>query len=330
MSDSQTGWWWVLMAIGLIGSALYSGLETGVYRINRVRLQILAHQTQRSAHILHRLIHRPSTLLSTLLIGNNIANYLGTASLAVILGHWGLNDWQVIVVNVLAITPLLLIFGETLPKDLFSAHTDRLTYRFASFLDMSRKVFFFCGLLPITEAFSRLASRLLRVPLHDMSFHPRRQVELLVKEGVGRGLLSDEQSAIVERVLELSTHSVCDEMTPWERVTKVNADDPPSVMWDLADRTSHTRFPLVDSAGVVLGVVNVYDALVHDQATCPPLHELMSKPLSLDAQAPLRSALTTLQTTHTPLAIVTRQNKPVGVVTIKDLVEPITGELASW
>ncbi len=322
--------WWILLAVGVLGSALYSGIETGVYRINRVRLQILHHQKQRSARVLHDLILRPTSLLGTLLIGNNVANYLGTASLAMILDHWGIADWEAILINVLVVSPLLLVFGETLPKDMFAAYTDLLTYRFAGFLNVSRRLFFFTGLLPLTEAFSKLMARALGVPISEASFHPRRQVELLVQEGVGQGLLSDEQSAIVERVLDLATRSVVDEMVPWARVTKVRVSGSPSVIWKLADHTSFSRFPVTDKSGAVLGVISVIEALRHTPDRCPPLEQLMTPPLLLDAATPLRTALTTLQTKRTPFAIVTRKAKPIGIVTIKDLVEPITGELMSW
>jgi len=330
MNISNNALWWLLMAVGLAGSAVYSGLETGIYSINRVRLQILHHKRVKAAGILHRLVQHPQMLLSTLLIGNNVTNYMGTAAMTVILQQWGLSDLKVIIVIVLLITPALLIFGEVLPKDLFTAYSDKWVYRCAWFLDLSQKLFFWIGLLPLIQALSGLSARVLGVHHRSTPFHPRRQVEMLVKEGVGHGLLSDEQSAIVERVLELSTRHADDEMVPWGKTLKVYADDAPRVMWDLAHRTSHTRFPVIDRKGTLRGIISVYDVLKHAPNTCPPLESLLTPALTLDAQTPLRTALATLQSEHAALAVITRQGQPVGVVTIKDLVEPITGELASW
>ncbi len=87
-----------------------------------------------SALILRRMLDNPTTLLTTLLIGNNIANYLGTASLAVILAGYGIGDWRAMLINTVVVTPTLFVFGETLPKDLFSAHADWLMYRLARVL----------------------------------------------------------------------------------------------------------------------------------------------------------------------------------------------------
>jgi len=55
------------------------------------------------------------------------------------------------------------------------------------------------------------------------------------------------------------------------------------------------------------------------------------KPITLlEPTTPLRSAMNRLQQARVPLVVVAEGDKPVGIVTIKDLVEPITGELASW
>jgi CBS domain containing-hemolysin-like protein len=168
---------------------------------------------------------------------------------------------------------------------------------------------------------------------HDALSHPRHQMSLLMKESVGFGLMSDEQSAIAERVLDLNERTVGDEMVPWDKVIRVNADDPPGVLWDLANRTSVSRFPVMEfgpGGTRVLGVVNLYEALLHTRETSPPIRAMIKPALVLDRATPLRPALTRLKTGGEPLAIVTDRGRPVGLVTIKDLIEPITGELVTW
>ncbi len=146
-----------------------------------------------------------------------------------------------------------------------------------------------------------------------------------MKEGVGYGLLSEEQSAIVARVMELSDRSVGEEMVPWSRVHRVNADDPPSVLWRLAEETSVSRFPVTEPGGRVIGVVSLYDALLHRPENCPPLRSLARPAPELDRALPLREGLGRLRGKGVGLAIITDRGRPVGLATIKDLIEPITG-----
>ena len=330
MTTGETLFWVGVMLAGFAGSALYSGMETGAYTLNRVRLQVLADRGQRAAVALRRLVDKPATLLATLLIGNNVANYLGTAGLAVILESMALSDWQSILLNTLIVTPLLFVFGETLPKDTMAAHSDRLMPPLTPILTGSRWLFTFTGVVPLVRLFSAGVLKLLGQPGGDRAFPPRKRVEMLVREGVGHGILSDEQSAIVDRVLRLGGRTVRQEMVAWTEVLSVTVSDPPSCLWELADRSSRSRYPVTDERGQVVGVVDVFDALLHEPGTCPPIRELMNEPHTLSPDTPLRRALQRLQTEGIPIAVVTDADRPVGVVTVKDLVEPITGDLSSW
>lgn len=330
MSTGELIFWIGVMLAGFVGSAVYSGMETGAYTINRVRLHVLADQGQRTAVALRKLVDKPATLLATLLIGNNVSNYLGTAGLAIILEAMAFSDWQSILLNTLIVTPLLFVFGETLPKDTMSVHSDRLMPPLTPILTGSRWLFTLTGVVPLVRLFSAGVLKLLGQPGGDRAFPPRKRVEMLVREGVGHGILSDEQSAIVDRVLRLGGRTVRQEMVAWADVLSVTVDDTPSRLWELADRSSRSRYPVTDGHGQVVGLIDVFDALLHEQASCPPIRELMTEPHTLPTDTPLRQALQHLQTHGIAIAVVTDADRPVGVVTVKDLVEPITGDLSSW
>jgi putative hemolysin len=323
--------------VGIMMSGLFSGLETGVYSLNRVRLHLLTHQENTRAKLLTRLRVRPNALLTTLLIGTNVATNIATHATADLLHRMHFSDLQVIILGVCIITPMLFVFAETLPKDLFSAHADKWVYPFARLILMVRAVCAVILVLPAIEAISWCVMRMLGTHKRadaSQAFTPRRQVEVLVKEGVGHGLLSDEQSAMVERVLQLGQRTVGQEMTPWSQTTTVDRNTGIDVLWQLADKSSLSRFPVVEAVdGVtnVVGVVNVLDALRHGRDTCPPISELMRSTLELPPSTPLRPALRTLQNEHAAMAVVVSDaGRPIGVVTIKDLVEPLTGDLAVW
>jgi len=322
--------WGVLTMIGLAGSALYSGLETGSYTINRVRLHVRAHAGDRRAIALTRLVESPSVILGVLLIGNNLANYMGTASLTVIIESFDLELWEVVLLNTLLITPLLLVFGEILPKDMFSAFADRLMYPLVWFLRLSHHVFFWTGMLPFVQAISELAMWVCGSKKTVMVLHPRRRMGVLVRESVAYGVISDEQSAIAERILELSDEHVGSQMTPWREVIRIKDTDTTAAVWALAERSSRSHLPVVGARGAVLGHVNVLDVLLQGPCQDLPLTGFMRSIIRVDIDTPLRSALRRLQDERQSIALVMQGTTPVGVVTVKDLIEPITGELATW
>ena len=330
MPDAATIFWFLLMLFGFLGSALFSGMETGAYRLNRVRLYVQASQGRSAAKSLERVIAKPASLIGTLLIGNNLCNYAGTAGLGVLLAAMAMPVWQAVLINTFLVTLVLFIFGETLPKDLFAAHADRLMYPLAKLLVVLRVLFTWTGVLPIVVAISALAIKFVGKG-EGGALTPRKRVAQMVREGAGAGLISSEQTEIAQRALALTNRRVLAECTPWTQVYKISADLDREGLRKIAQQTPRSRMPAVDGRGKIVGVVDMIDALLIDEQVDKPVEAAMSKPVLIPGNTSVRHALAQLQREHIGLAIVTRQDgKPAGVVTMKDLVEPLTGEIANW
>jgi len=324
--------WLALAFVGVIGSATFSGLETGVYRLNRVRLHLLAHEGNRNAKVLSKLVAKPNRLLGTLLIGNNVANYASSLGLTALLAGAGLGDKGIIIVTALLLTPLLFVFGEVLPKDLFQNFTDQLTYRFAVFLQWNQRLVIAIGLLPMLDGINHLLAKALGGrEAATFGVHPRRIVTQLLKEGVGHGLLSNYQTDMIDRVLHPTERTVKDAMVPWAQVHRLNQSAPPEAVWAAANRLPHSRFPLVDDRGKPTGALHVFDVLLLEPATCPPIASLARPLPRLAAHKTLAEGLHDLRIAQSAMAAVeSKDGQTLGIVTAKDLVEPITGDLDIW
>lgn len=330
MSSMEWALWISVGLIGLAGSSLFSGLETGLYTINRIRLHIIAAQSL-NGRIIERLILRPNRMLGTLLIGNNIANYMASYAITKILTTGGLTEWQQIGVSALILTPMLFVFGEVVPKDLFANFTDRISYLFAKPLWVVQTILLYTGLLPLVDLYSTAIARLLKSPELSLGMiHPRRAVTALMKEGLGQGLLSPYQSDIIERVIHPEEPTVADAMVDWDDVVHLPEDATTDDLVKIADRTPHARFPLVNREGGPTSVVSLYDvltALDHQQ----PLTVHARPILSFPPNHSRRQALVRMQREHVLMALVAdERGRPLGIISIKDLVEPILGELDIW
>lgn len=329
MPDTMLAWT-ILMLLGFLGSALFSGMETGAYRLNRVRLYVQASQGRSTAKSLERIVAKPASLIGTLLIGNNLCNYIGTAALGTILATMEMPVWQAVLINTVLVTLVLFVFGETLPKDLFAAHCDRLMYPLAKLLVILRFLFTWTGVLPVVVAISKLAIQLVG-QTEGGALTPRKRVEQMVHEGAGAGLISSEQTELAQRALALTKRRVLAECTPWPNVLTVNQNTNRQALYQLAERTPRSRLPVVDHHGEIVGIINIIDALLVETNKAQPIHSAMTQPYYLPASTTVRQALTQMQREHIGLAIVRHPNgKPAGVVTVKDLIEPITGEITNW
>jgi putative hemolysin len=182
MTPELTGYILIMLA-GLVMSALYSGLETGLYTINRVRLMVRASHHEKSAVRLRNLINNPNHMLATLLLGNNIANYAGSFGIAAILDYHDVGPGIAIFINAGILIPLLFVFGETLPKDLFRTHTDRWSYAFSGLLVLTSRLLTVVGLVPIVRLFGTLIRRLVGADA-TAAVTARQRMSQLIKEGV--------------------------------------------------------------------------------------------------------------------------------------------------
>ena len=331
MSGGEIAFWYGVALLGTLGSAIFSGCETGIYALNRVRLHVLAHVPRSSAAVLERLTLKPNRLLGTLLVGNNIVNYAASLAISALLDNAGHHGWAQVFFSAAILTPVLFVFGEVLPKDLFRSHADSFTYYFARPLRGLQIALTAVGILPLIDLISHAIHRVLGGEASEAEMlHPRRQVTNLIREGVGHGLISQYQSAIIDRVLEFNRLHVSDVMKPWAKVTSVRVHQPPEAVWALANRASYSRVPLLDAAGLPVGVLEIDEVLLHDPAKCPPLTDLAEPIATLAPGLTCRDALQQLQQQRANMAVVMDHQRPIGLVTPKDLVEPIVGELESW
>ncbi|MBT4531095.1 MAG: DUF21 domain-containing protein [Phycisphaerae bacterium] len=313
--------------LGLFLSALYSGLETGLYSINQVRLDVRATSKSKSALRLLSLIDKPTRMLAVLLVCNNIANYLASYGAARMLEETTLSPWASIAVNAVVMIPLLFIFGEVLPKDLFRAHTDVWTYRCSSALSITDKLLWWTGIVPIVASVGHIARKVLGTE-SSIEPSPRIKFGLLFKEGLGGGILSDEQITLADRVLAMQSLTVQHEMVPWSDVSCINESASLRRRASAISETRHTRIPVIDSRGFVRGVLPVLNALLDPEA---PTADLVIEPLYLKPDTKAQDALHQLRKSGRAMAIVSNDEEtPQGIVTLKDLVEPIVGELAAW
>ncbi len=315
---------WLLISLaGVAGSSLCSGMEIGYYALNRLRLRVNAARGDRAARILHRLVERPDRLLTGLLIGNNIFNYLGALGVTTMLVGAGVNEIMVVIISAAIVTPTLLIFSEALPKDIFRIEADTLMPRLAPPLSLALMILSATGLPALLAVIARALGRLAGVSRDDAARDARARIAALLKEGASHGLLSVSQTTLVDRALIFSRATVADEMTPWSGARALRATLPGR---DAAARAGAEWAPVIDAGGAPIGVARRLDLLLGDGDVAAQMRPLVR----LEPETPLYEAAARIARAGVGLGVVYSATRPIGVVTLADLAEPLTGDLAEW
>lgn len=334
MSALEVLVWLGVTVIGISCAALCSGFETGMYSLNRIRLNIRLAANDPGARRLKRELDQSNRLLATLLIGVTVFGDLSAVGISTILESTGISDTWIVILNALILTPILFIIGDAVPKELFRTGADRLTYVLTPMVILLRWVFTGLLVLPLVVRFGRLAAKLVKGSTETGLETPRQAIAALLKEGVQHGILSEAQTTMLDRALLLRDTRIRGEMIPWSEVRTISTTWDRRQITDMLGRSTFSRYPVVDPGGRVVGTVDHLRLCLELGAPATPggapaaisaLTSIMSQPVLLEPDASVRDGLMKLRAADAWLGIVMSAGRPVGVVAASDLIEPLVG-----
>jgi magnesium and cobalt exporter, CNNM family len=310
----------ILLVLGVALSAFFSGAETGFYRVTRMRLLIEALYGNRRARWLLWATNHPSVFVSTSLVGNNLANYV--LSLAVVIGVQRLAGgdnpaFEVLAMIVLA--PIVFIYGELLPKNLFFDAPNRMLMRYSPAF-LATAVLFAPVTLVLWLLNRFLQALVRRAPQEIRLVLARRELADLLEEGHEAGLLHPSQQALVQGTFSLAGQPVRQFAMPAGRLSRITDSTSKEDILRLARRQKRSMIPVEESRGKrrLLGYVRVIDLVLHDGDELPPLHPLVA----LKENDSYMSALMRLLAADSELGhVVDEQGKSVGFVSVQQLTD---------
>jgi len=322
----------VLLLACILASALYSGSEIGFYRLSRVRVSLEAGRGHLRARLVDRLVRDDSALLITILIGNNLVIECATHLGDVLLADSAIPQRWTGLVLTLGLTPILFLFGEALPKEIFRRRPHRMVLLWAPFIVVSRILFW--PLERILRTFSALLERIFRLRSGSTSGFLGREVLLsLFAESKRSGALSERAEILAQNALTLRSTPISRAMVPWEQVVRLEIGQSRAEWLETVSESTFSRLPVVAKDGSFEGYVHQLEVLAGPDARQgqddDPFENLRSLAV-LPAETPVDRALLILRGSGQRALIVGTRAAPVGLVTLKDLVEEITGDLAAW
>lgn len=329
--------WFTIAALSLVASAVFSGNEIGLYSLSKVRLRLHTARREKNALILEDWLRQPTNPLEGLLILQNISGFAFSASVTEILAAYGFSEFSQGLISILLVIPLVLIFADIMPKDLYHSHADQWTYRQVPLLRFFFGLLTIIGVLPLVHLLGRISVRLVgsKSIADNQPKGPRTEMLALFQESAATGLLTGTQQDLVQRALRLARINIREIMIPWNRVVGVPASISADGFRALVRRYNVSRLPVLGrSTSEVLGFVEVQDVLI---ALASPaagplrLTDHLHPAMTLIGEQTVRSAITLMQKARQTLAVVVdRQGRALGLVTMKDLVEELVGDLESW
>lgn len=324
MSTPELTIWIILAFLGILGSAMCSGLEVGLYSVSRVFIRVRS-VDQPKAQSLSTQLENPAPVLTTLLVYNNIFNYLATLAITALLTATALSETLIIIVQAVCLTPILLIFAESIPKELFRSRANQLMVQLAPLVVMMRLTLTIIPITPVIMFIAASASKLIGADLTGSIRDARQHMADLIKHADDQ--ITPSQTQMIDRALQLNQIPVRLTMVPLNQVVKINASSTRQEALKATKESSHSRYPVTDDEGKFVGTIDTLDLY-----TSPDEHitDLIRPIARVQATTPMRRALTEMNRTEARLAIVTRKKHDVGLITRKDLLSTLIDTTHDW
>ena len=320
---------WVVLMLCVLLSFLLSGMEAGVFALNRLRVRRLARAGKPSAKLLHGFLENPEKFLWTILVGNTLANFLILGFTLTKIHEWFLGDRLVILALYAGAVFLFYVFLDLLPKILFRAHPNAWCLSAASAF---RLVHFI--LLPLVLIVADVSKTILRWTggqvFTGRLFGNREEMRVVMQESA-QAFTSDER-AMINRVLDLQNFTVGQIATPSAKMVAVEKDTPVGDALQLARDKNFSRLPvweLRDGRRRIAGLLEAGTLLFGDTLDLKsPASEHMTPGLFMEEDVRLEVALRRMQRAGQRLGIVlARDGGEVGIVTLEDILKLMFGEV---
>ena len=316
----------VLLGFAVLLSAFFAGSEAAFLSVQRSRLAALILDKVKGAETVEKLASNPEKLLPTVLTGNNLVNVAAAALGTTLAGSYLSPNWAV-GVSVGAVTVLLLLFGEILPKVIATKNAEGLALILVRPLQAAQILFF--PIVWVLEIYSRMVGRIFG--LSGSRLVSEREIRALIDVAEIEGGVEKGEAALLEKVFHFGDLRVGDVMTPRTEIIFVELSATLQDFLPIYARTTYTRFPVFDGDREnIVGILSVKDLLEAVAQGTIQLHDSVATALRpahfVPETKPVDELFDELREVGQHMAITVNEHGGVaGVVTLMQLLEVIVG-----
>ena len=306
-------------------SAFFAMSETALLSLSKFKVRHWVEKKKFGANYIKKLKDNPELLLSTILIGNDLANTAAAAiatSIAIeIFKH------NAIGIAVGVATFLILIFGDITPKSLGANNNEIIAPVVAPVIwNLSIAIY---PLIKVLEYFLKAINKLVRTK--KLPIISEEELKIIVKASEEEGSIKEIEKKMIQRIFDFDNTTVSDVMTQKKGMVLVNSDMQIKDVLQLPMTKMYSRFPVYEkNKENIVGILYIKDTLkfVKDGKFDITIKQIMRKPLFVFANKKMDIMLRLFQNRKQHMAIVIDEKaRIVGLVTIENILEEIVGEI---
>ena len=314
----------IIIILCVVMSAYFSATETAFSSLNRIRIKNMADKGNKRAALVAKLSDQYDSMLSTILIGNNIVN-IGCSSLATVLCLKWLGEDMGPSISTIATTVVVLIFGEISPKSIAKESPEKFAMFSAPILKVLMVI-----LTPFNYLFGlwkKLLSKIIKSD-EDRGI-TEEEILTIVEEATQEGGIDEEEGSLIRSAIEFRELEAVDILTPRIDVEGVEIHATKEQIAEVFTETGYSRLPVYeDSIDHIVGIIYHKDFHNYVYHTEQEISSIIRPVRFITKTRKISDLLKELQQEKSHIAVVLDEfGGTVGIVTMEDILEEIVGEI---
>ena len=328
---------WIIFIICVIGGAYFAATESSFSAVNKIKIKAMADDGDRRAKGVIAVLSKFEKALTTLLIGNNVTKIAGASVFTILctdifrdaLGKSEefLDSFAFSMICSVLSTVIIFLFSEMIPKSMANDRSETVSLFFQGTLRFLMKILspfaaFFCI---ISEKTSAIFSKKDAEPTITED-----ELTEIIETAEEEGVVDEEQSDMLISAIEFTKTTVGDIMTMQKDMNAIPVNWSNKQVLELITNTVHSRLPVkAANSDRIIGILRVRTFLKeYRRNPRVEVRSVMTAPYTVRENVKIEKLLTYMRQHKVQMAIVQdEKRKPVGLVTIEDILEELVGEI---
>ena len=315
----------IIIVVCVLLSAYFSATETAFSTFNRIRVKNMAEKGNKKAALALRLSDNYDSLISAILIGNNIVNILASAMATLLFAKLIINQDLAATVSTAVLTVVILVFGEISPKTIAKYNPESFVLFSAPIINFVRVILF--PFIIIFNGWQKLLAKLFKK--NEDQGKTEEELISIIKEAEEEGDIDKEESDLIKSAIEFGDLEVGDIFTPRIYITALPVAADKETVAKTFSESGYSRLPVYDGdIDNVVGILYYKDFYTVAYKTNVALEEIIKPVIYVAKTQPVNELMKELQEKQLHMAVVTDEfGSTAGIVTLEDILEEIVGEI---
>lgn len=304
-----------LLSVLLILSAVFSAAETAYSSLSKSKIQVKVDKGSKTAKLILKHYNTFGKTLATILICNNLVNIASSAIITLLLTKLLGATATTSIVSTAIMTPLIVIFGEIIPKLLAKRYPYGYLSKIIYFLEIFNILFF-----PFTYFIAK-------IPFQSNVTNSETELKSLIKLARKEGVLENNEATLASNALDLDSTQVSKVMTKRKDVITIKSTSTIGQSFKLFQKHGFSRLP-VKKDNKIIGVILLKDVFFKDKEE--KIENYILDIPHVSQYMLCTKALEDMRANQSHFALVTEtkeKERVVGIVTVEDIIEELVGEI---